>query len=64
MRLLVAGLELVRLAFERRGDFKSDYWRWRWETAAGDGAGITPEKKRRAIIDYALWRRRMRGMGR
>lgn len=51
--------ELARLAWISRFNMRGAYWRWRWETAFGNGE---PSRRERihAALAYARWVRRMR----
>ncbi|HYF13554.1 MAG TPA: hypothetical protein VD971_00630 [Phycisphaerales bacterium] len=56
-----AGLyELFRLAVLSRFRMRGKYWTWRMHTALGDGAGVSPAERRRAILEYGRWVARMR----
>ncbi len=52
---------LFRLGIQTRFRFNGRYWRWRTETAFGNG---TPDgaEKRRAALDYGRWVYRMKRM--
>lgn len=65
-RLLVAGLELSRLAWALRFRLSGPYMRWREETAFGHERSRWPgaAERRRAIIDYANWCASMRRLSR
>lgn len=52
--------ELARLAVISRFRFRSAYWRWRLETAFGQGYPASRRELIRAILAYGRWAHRMR----
>ena len=54
--------ELVRLGAKTRFRLRGKYWRWRMETAFGTQKSKMPPRseRRKAILEYARWVRRMR----
>lgn len=50
---------LFRLGVQTRFRFNGRYWRWRHETAFGNGEP-DPAAKRHAALDYGRWVHRMR----
>jgi len=63
-RTVLAGWELARLAVASGAARRSRYWAWRRETAFGGPRTLTLAERRRAMIDFALWSRRMRALTR
>ncbi len=59
---LGAAWSLFRLGWQSRFRLHGAYWRWREETAFGNGALPQPSarEKRRAMWHYAAWVWRMR----
>lgn len=56
-------IELLRLAASLRFRLRGRYWTWRMHTAVGGpGRRPAPAEMRRAALEFAAWRRRMRGM--
>lgn len=50
---------LLALGFRTRFRFRGAYWRWRMETAFGNGEP-DPAAKRHAALDYGRWMHRMK----
>jgi len=63
-RTLLACCELARLAVTAGAARKSRYWAWRRETAFGGPRDLTRAERRHALIEFALWSRRMRALTR
>ncbi|MAY75305.1 MAG: hypothetical protein CMJ31_11410 [Phycisphaerae bacterium] len=57
----LALVELARLTIDLRARFSGRYWQWRMNTAEGPRR-LDPAARRRAALDFANWRRRMRKM--
>lgn len=52
--------ELARLAVISRFNMRGAYWRWRLETAFGQGYPETRRELIHAVLEYGRWVRRMR----
>jgi hypothetical protein len=54
--------ELGRLAAASRFKLRSDYWRWRYETAFGNDPAARPGvlQRWRSMLDYGRWVHRMK----
>ncbi len=55
--------ELARLGVITRFNFRGAYWRWRMETAFGQGMPESRWEIFRAVLNYGRWMRRMRRGG-
>lgn len=55
--------ELARLGVITRFRFRGAYWRWRMETAFGQGMPESRVEMLRAVLEYGRWMRRMRRGG-
>lgn len=55
--------ELARLGVITRFRFRGAYWRWRNETAFGQGMPASHAEMFHAVLDYGRWMRRMRRGG-
>jgi hypothetical protein len=58
--LALLGLMVARSRFRLGGA----YWAWRRETAEGANAGFNAVERWHAVLEYARWLDRMRGIGR
>lgn len=56
--------QLLRLLFISRFRTKGRYWRWRYETAFGQGEPDKRSEMVKAALDYARWMARTRKVGR
>ncbi len=52
--------QLARLGVISRFRFRGAYWRWRLETAFGQGVPASRRELVRATLEYARWVHRMR----
>jgi hypothetical protein len=57
-----AVLALLRLGVATNFNFDGAYWKWRWQTAWGNGEKPKGREKLRAMMEYARWVARMRRM--
>lgn len=55
--------ELARLGVISRFNFRGAYWRWRMETAFGQGMPESRWEMARAVLEYGRWMRRTRRGG-
>ncbi|MEE2894874.1 MAG: hypothetical protein VX726_03945 [Planctomycetota bacterium] len=63
MRHLLSGLlGLLALGWATKFRLRGRYWTWRMETALGSdrSAWPSPSERRRAILRYGAWARRLR----
>ncbi|MBC02862.1 MAG: hypothetical protein CMJ34_06120 [Phycisphaerae bacterium] len=63
MRIMMSGLlGLLHLAAVTRFRLRGRYWSWRMETALGSDRSAWPSarERRRAILLYGAWSRRLR----
>lgn len=60
----IGGLyELARLGVITKFRFRGAYWRWRMETAFGQGKPESRMEMLHAVLEYGRWMRRMRRGG-
>lgn len=55
-------LALLRLGLATKFRLRGAYWQWRWETAWGKGPNPSATARARAVLEYARWVARMRGL--